>query len=130
MTVKEITPEIAKEEVIETRLSEQVEEAGMIVVHCRCSPPHGGNVRVWPATFLLDRDSPAESKLLHVFGVSVAPEWTHIPPKGTMIFTLVFEPLPKTCTVFNFVEKIPLPGAFRVDNIPRNKADVYRITIM
>jgi|APCry1669189101_1035198.scaffolds.fasta_scaffold192007_1 hypothetical protein len=121
-------PVIELDETLKEDLLNQLEEAGLIVIHCSHSGV-GGGIRIWPSTFLIDRDSPARSKLLHVFGITMAPQWMYVEPGKTARFTLVFEPLPKTCTVFDFLEEIPLPGAFCVKGIARNKSDVYRIQI-
>lgn len=109
---------------------EQVEESPVIVVHCTVLSKDGYGIRIWPSTFLFDRDSSATSKMLHVFGVTMAPDWTRLRPDEPFSFTLVFEPLPKTCTVFDFLEKIPFPGGFHIQGIKRNKNDVYRLQIV
>lgn len=47
----------------------------------------------------------------------------------TINFTLVFTGLPKNCIRFNMVEDIQEAGGFVINNIERNKTDVYLIDI-
>lgn len=125
-----VNPVIEHKNILNDTPVEQVEESPMIVVHCTAISQEGGGIRIWPSTFLFDSDSPATSKMLHVFGVTMAPDWTYLRPNEPFTFTLVFEPLPKSCTVFDFLEKIPFPGGFHIQGIKRNKNDVYRLQII
>jgi hypothetical protein len=115
---------------IDQELLTAVDEAGQVIVHasitCRAS---WELVRIWKSTFLIDRASGFQSRLLHASNISIAPNWTPIVQGQTIRFTLVFEALPKTCTAFDFTEIIPEPGGFFIENIPRNQSDVYRIDL-
>lgn len=86
-------------------------------------------VRIWKTTFLIDRAGGTKSALLHAENISIAPLWTMIPDHKTHTFLLIFEALPKSCSRFDLVEEISLPGGFHVTNIPRNQQDVYHIEV-
>jgi hypothetical protein len=132
MTTKTVTnalvadPELA----IDQELLTSTEEAGQVIIHasitCRAS---WELVRIWKTTYLIDRGSGTKSQLLHASNISIAPNWTPIVQGQTIRFTLVFEALPKGCTVFDFAEIIPEPGGFLIENISRNHSDVYRIDL-
>lgn len=94
-------------------------------------PPGQGEVllRIWRTTFLLDKGSSHESRLVHADNISYAPTWTIVPAARPHTFLLIFEGLPKQCVVFDLVERIDQPGAFEVRSIRRNKSDVYRVTL-
>lgn len=95
------------------------------IVHCNYNP--GAAVRVWPSTFLIEKETGRRVKLITAFNISFAPEWTF--GRENNQFTLVFGGLSKGCAVFDLVEDIPLPDPFVVKNIPRNRTDVYTIHI-
>ena len=100
-----------------------------IYVHCYFdSPVEGSLIRIWRTTFLVDSTSSARAQLVHAENISMAPQWTMIADHATFSFLLVFESLPKSCTVFDLIEEIPQPGGFHVKNIHRNQQDVYHIT--
>jgi hypothetical protein len=42
-------------------------------------------------------------------------------------FTLIFAPLPASCTMFGLEEVIPEKGGFSAQDIVRNKSDVYHV---
>lgn len=86
-------------------------------------------VRIWKTTFLIDHAGGTKSALIHAENISIAPLWTLIPDHITHTFLLIFEALPKSCTHFDLVEEISLPGGFHVTNIPRNQQDVYHIEV-
>lgn len=86
-------------------------------------------VRIWKTTFLIDRAGGAKSALIHAENISIAPLWTLIPDHRTHTFLLIFGALPKSCTQFDLVEEISLPGGFHVTNISRNQQDVYHIEV-
>lgn len=102
-----------------------------VVVHCRFrhSVFYFPQVRIWPSTFLIPKDSSSTSRLLQTFNISFYPEWTEIKPHKIHEFTLIFEGLPKDCTAFDLVEEIPEPGGFYVVGIARNPSDVYHIEL-
>lgn len=124
------TPAVQLEDSPVLELLESVDEAGQVIVHASltCSAPWE-LVRVWPSTYLIDRDSDHRSALLHATNISLAPVWTPLVQGQTLRFTLVFEGLPKDCRHFDFAEIIPEPGGFLIENIERNNSDVYRIDL-
>ncbi|MES2704298.1 MAG: hypothetical protein V4649_16775 [Bacteroidota bacterium] len=127
-TLTETQVEIS--ELIREQLLTQVSEEGQVIVHCKIVSGASDTVaRIWRTTFLLDKHSSHKCRLLHADGVSTYPEWTHVPAGTTLHFTLVFSPLPKSCTSFDFYEQIPEPGGFYVESIARNKTDVYNIEL-
>ena len=67
--------------------------------------------------------------MIHAENISVYPIWTRIEGKKKYTFTLFFPALPKLCSSFKLLEDIPESGGFHVDLIPRNKTDVYHVTI-
>ena len=122
-----LTPDTEKiEKYLEVPLHD-VEEKGVVIVHCHYSG--GGAVRVWRSTFLIDATGNHRSRLLHVENVSMAPQWTLVNDNSEHIFTLFFEGLPKSCKVFDLHEIIPQPGGFYLPGIKRNEEDVYRVEI-
>jgi len=95
-------------------------------VHCRYDGE--GAVRIWRSTFLTDRNSNHRSRLLHAENITMYPHWTPV-YSGGHTFTLYFEALPGTCTVFDLKEVIPQDGGFYISSINRNEMDVYRVEI-
>jgi hypothetical protein len=100
-------------------------EERQTILHCSMEEGEYA-YRVWPSTFLIERGSGRRAKLITAFNVSFAPEWTLNDGKG---FTLIFEGLSKTCTLFDLVETIPQDGGFEVKGIVRNKTDVYHVLV-
>ena len=101
------------------------DEERQTIIHCSYHPETA--VRIWPSTFLIEKESGRRAKLITAYNISFAPEWTF--GSTTNTFTLIFEGLSKTCKLFDLMEIIPLPDPFVVKNIARNKSDVYRIQI-
>lgn len=103
-----------------------VAEEGQVIVH---GLYRGGfmvsAIRIWPTTYLNDRDSSHKSELVHFEKISPFPEWTPVLPGRIFTFTLIFSGLPKSCTVFDLNEDIPENDGFYVPNITRNQQDVY-----
>jgi hypothetical protein len=101
-----------------------------VIVHCfyknRQFDPR---IRIWPSTFLKPKGSSEFSKLLSAVNISFYPEWTRVKPFSRHDFTLIFEALPKECTVFDLAEDIPEPGGFFASNIKRNELDVYHLEL-
>lgn len=95
------------------------------IIHCIYNPEMA--VRVWPSTFLVEKESGRRVKLITAFNITFAPEWTFGGENNQ--FTLIFGGLSKGCAMFDLVEDIPLPDPFVVKNIPRNKTDVYEVRI-
>jgi hypothetical protein len=116
------TLEITKEEVINEVKPLESEER-QTIVHCTCGEEDA--YRIWPSTFLIERESGRKAKLITAFNISFAPQWTLSDGKG---FTLIFEGLSKGCKVFDLIEEIPQAGGFEVRNIPRNNMDVYQVS--
>jgi hypothetical protein len=108
-----------------TQRKTQVSKERQTIVHCVYNPEAA--VRVWPTTFLVEKETGRRAKLITAFNISFAPTWTFGNKNNQ--FTLVFEGLSKGCTMFDLVEDIPLPDPFVVKNIPRNKTDVYTVNV-
>jgi len=110
----------------ETLLQNEVKtlqsEERQTIVHCMV--PEGYAYRIWPSTFLIERESGKKAKLLTAFNITFAPQWTHNDGKG---FTLIFEGLSKGCEFFDLKEIIPEEGGFEVLGIMRNNSDVYQV---
>lgn len=101
-----------------------------IYVHCHFNTSSDEVlIRIWLTTFLVDQNSSARSKLVHVENITYAPHWTLVPPNYQYNFLLIFESLPKSCVVFDLIEDIPQPGGFVINSISRNKKDVYHIDL-
>lgn len=86
-------------------------------------------IRIWQTTYLVDKASGSRSKLVHAENISIAPMWTQIPNGKTYNFLLIFSALPKSCQSFDLLEDISQPGGFFIENISRNKTDVYHIDL-
>lgn len=94
------------------------------IVHCSLADADA--IRIWPTTYLV-QDNGERKNLLHAFRISPYPYWTVVQPGHT--FTLVFEGLDKTCLLFDLLEEIPQEGGFFIENIERNKTDVYHLDV-
>ncbi|MGZ3899187.1 MAG: hypothetical protein ACXVO9_13395 [Bacteroidia bacterium] len=97
-------------------------EERQTIVHCTCKDDYA--YRVWPTTYLIEHGTGRRAKLITAFNISFAPQWTINDGKG---FTLIFEGLSKSCTVFDLKEIIPQEGGFEVTGIARNNMDVYYV---
>jgi hypothetical protein len=86
-------------------------------------------LRIWRTTYLIDRASGNKSSLIHAENITFAPQWTLIPDNSLYTFLLIFHALPKSCLLFDFVEEISQPGGFFVQNIARNRSDVYHVLV-
>ena len=107
-----------------------VQEESQVVVHCSyTSAGFMDLIRIWPSTYLIDQGSSHKSELVHAENVSIAPIWTRLTYGETRVFTLIFSGLPKTCSVFDFIESIPEPNSFEIRNIQRNVSDVYFVVV-
>jgi len=87
----------------------------------------GCYARVWPSTYLIERETDKRLKLVRSFNIAIYPQWGTLKEGGK--FTLIFKGLSKSCKTFDLAELIPQPGAFYVDNIVRNNTDVYEVAI-
>ena len=110
------------ETIQETQVIESEER--QTIVHCFCSPEESEAYRIWPSTFLVEKESGRKAQLITAFNISFAPVWTFNDGKG---FTLIFEGLSKGCQSFDLIESIPQAGGFEVRNILRNNSDVYQV---
>jgi len=108
----------------------QIHDEGMVIIHCSYDAEIDGSIRIWNSTFLIDKGSGDRIPMHHAENISVAPEWTLVPAGMRYRFTLIFAPLPKSCEFFDLLEDIPLSGAFFIQNIKRNKSDVYNVVIL
>jgi hypothetical protein len=114
----------------EIQIATDADEKGYVYVHVSFPPPQDEMwIRIWRTTYLTDRNSPHESRLVHAENISYAPQWTSIPAGSHHSFLLIFEGLPKSCSVFDLIERIDQPGGFAVSGIVRNEADVYRVSL-
>ncbi len=117
--------EVLTETVREVKSETLPDHERQTIFHCSYNPEAA--VRIWPSTFLIEKESGRRVKLITAFNISFAPEWTF--GNTHNYFTLVFEGLSKECSMFDLVEIIPLPDPFEVRNIARNKTDVYSVRI-
>ena len=129
-----MTESIADSPVISRELKEELltdfHEEGMVIVHCTYDAEIDGGIRIWRTTFLVDQVSGHRSPLHHAERITMAPAWLPVPAGMRHTFTLIFGPLPGSCTVFDLVEEIPEPGGFFVPEIRRNQEDVYRVKVV
>lgn len=123
ITFEPIDPELRAE------LLTDVEERGQVTVHCNILTEHVELIRIWRSTFLVCAHSGHRSRLLHAEGIAYAPVWQAVDPGKPVVFTLLFESLPKECILFDMVEDIPQAGGFFVPTILRNDPDVYRVEV-
>ena len=106
-----------------TEVKTLTEEERQTIVHCSVKEDYA--YRIWPSTFLIERESGRRVKLITAFNISFAPQWTLNDGKG---FTLIFEGLSRECSVFDLKEIIPQEGGFETLGIKRNKTDVYHVS--
>lgn len=105
------------------------EERGQVTVHCHFVAGLSDAIRIWPSTYLRCRLTGHRSRLVHAEGIPHAPVWRPVPAGSRVSFTLLFEPLPDGCLLFDLIEEIPDEGGFFSPSIPRNGMDVYRVGI-
>jgi len=109
----------------------QIHEMGQVVLHFLYSTPpssYPSYIRIWPSSFLYDKNSPHKSELVHAENITYYPKWHECTPGSTYFFSLIFSGLPKSCTSFDFIEHCTnQAGAFSVHDIARNESDVYFI---
>lgn len=103
-------------------------EQGHVYVHCHF---HNGSsdslIRIWRSTYLIPQGSSERSALVHAENISFAPQWTPMPKNREFRFLLIFEGLPRDCTMFDLLEDIPEAGGFFAGDIERNSTDVYHV---
>ncbi len=123
----QIDPEILAE------LTNETEEAGQVVLHILYNTPMHTfmNIRIWPTTYLFDKHSSHRSDLVHVENICLYPNWMPCFPGEKFHFTLIFSGLPKSCTVFDFIEVCDNEaGAFEERGLQRNATDVYFLEVL
>lgn len=123
-------PMVKLDKKLKDEILSQIQEEGMVIVHCTYHSEIEGGIRIWNSTFLIDKASGDRSTMHHAENISMAPEWTYVPEGKTYRFTLIFAPLPKSCEFFDLLEDIPQAGGFFIQNIRRNKSDVYNVVIL
>lgn len=114
---------------IEQSIATEIDAESQVIVHASFDATDDTFIRIWKSTVLVDRISGHRSKLTHVEGVPLAPQWMMVPANHTARFTLLFTGLPKGCTHFDLFEDIPQSGGFIINNIRRNTMDVYKVNI-
>ena len=123
LTKKKKMIETIEKQEAETAVKTIESEERQTIVHCTCGDDYA--YRIWPSTFLIEKETGRRVKLITAFNISFAPQWTLNDGKG---FTLIFEGLSKSCSVFDLKEIIPQEGGFEVNNLQRNKTDVYQVS--
>ncbi len=124
------TPAVRFDDKLKDEILSQIQEEGMVIVHCIYNAEIDGGIRIWNSTFLIDKATGERSNMHHAENITIAPEWTYVPEGKTYRFTLIFAPLPKSCEFFDLLEEIPQPGGFFIQNIRRNKHDIYNVVIV
>mgnify|MGYP000944249872 CR=1 FL=1 len=125
--VKNRMPETLEKPKVIEEVKTQEDTERQTIVHCTInSDEENYAYRIWPSTFLIERENGRRAKLLTAFNISFAPEWTLNDGKG---FTLIFEGLSKGCRVFDLKELIPEAGGFESTNIRRTNNDVYYVKL-
>jgi hypothetical protein len=123
-------PAVKLDNKLRDEILSKIHEEGMVIVHCLYHAAMDGGIRIWNSTVLIDKTSGERSKMHHAENITIAPEWTYVPEGKTYRFTLIFAPLPKSCEFFDLLEDIPQAGGFFIQNIKRNKSDVYNLIIL
>ncbi len=123
------TPSIKIDAKLRSEILAQVEEEGMVIVHCAFSTDIDMCVRIWKTTFLIDRVSGSKSPLMNAFNITYAPVWELVEAGTTKRFTLIFSSLPKSCEVFDLIEEVPDSFGFEIFDIKRNSTDVYNVNV-
>ncbi len=113
---------------IDFKVQHDVLEERSTVVHCKVTgyPFFITAIRIWPTTFLI-QDNGERKKLLQAYNIPSYPDWKWV--FNEHVFTLVFEGLDKNCLLFDLLEDIPQSGGFHIENIERNKQDVYWVEV-
>lgn len=93
-----------------------------ITIHCLVKGETVLSIR--PDTFLMSQVPHRKAFLLFSFGAPIHPETSYGVDQR---FTLIFSPLDKECSKFNFIEGHLHPGMFLVADIIRTKEDVYNL---
>ena len=130
-TEQEVTvvPPIKVDPRLKDEVLAQVNEEQVVIVHCSYKSPIDSGIRIWNSTVLIDKVSGDRSTMHHAENITIAPTWTLVPAGKIFRFSLIFAPLPKSCEFFDLLEDIPQAGGFFVQNIKRNKSEVYNVVV-
>lgn len=124
-------PKIKIAQSILDEIKAQSDEMGQVVIHFIFKAPiiaEEAKIRIWQTSYLYDHHSDHRSELVHAENITYYPEWQQCRPGADNYFSLFFSGLPKSCSVFDFIEHCDNQwGAFEVRSIPRNEADVYYV---
>jgi hypothetical protein len=124
-----VIPDVKLDKRLKDELLAGMLQEGPVIIHCSFFANYEIGIRIWNSTFLVDKESGNRSPIHHAENITVAPEWTLVPEGSTARFTLIFAPLSKTCELFDLLEDIPESGGFFIQNIKRNKSDMYHVNI-
>ncbi len=124
-------PKVDISEDLLAELETFVQTEGQVIVHCLLysTVKTGTLVRIWPTTYLFDKDSPHRSELVTAENICYYPTWQQVAPGKVAHFTLIFSALPRACSSFDLVEVIPQLNGFNAPNIQRNDTDVYYVRL-
>lgn len=124
-------PKVDISEDLLAELDTYIQTAGQVIVHCLLysTAKTGTLVRIWPTTYLFDKNSPHRSELVTAENITYYPVWQQVLPGKVAHFTLIFSGLPKSCSSFDLIEVIPQKNGFKAPNIQRNETDVYYIRL-
>lgn len=109
---------------INFEVAHDVLEERCTIVHCLVT--EFSLIRIWPTTFLV-QDTGDRKKMLQAYNISPYPHWKWV--AAGHVFTLVFEGLDRNCLLFDLLEDIPEMGGFHIENLERNKQDVYWVEV-
>ena len=108
------------------------EEEEQTIIHCNYVSKkkyiNGGWVNIYPTTYLVSEQE--SITLLHAENIPLAPQ-VHVFNKAGELkrFSLIFPAVPKSWTSFDLIEKSNSVNGFKVHNIKRNNAGIYKINI-
>jgi hypothetical protein len=128
-----ITPGVMPSIIVDPKVNDEilakVENEGTVIVHCSFTAVISSGIRIWSSTFLVDKISGHRSKLLHAVNIPFALTILPVKPGTTARFTLFFSALPKSCNVFDLIEKVQTPDVmgFTAYNVKRNASDIYNV---
>ena len=131
-TEQEVTvvPSVKIDPRLKEEILSQIQEEKAVIIHCSYNSNIDGGIRIWNTTFLIDKASCDRCPMHHAENISIAPTWKLVPAGKPFRFTLIFAPLHKSCEFFDLFEDIPQAGGFFIQNIKRNKSDVYNVVII
>lgn len=124
-------PKVEISEDLLAELETFTQTEGQVIIHCLLYSTRttGTLIRIWPTTFLFDKNSEHRSSLVTAENITFYPVWQEVPAGKVAHFTLIFTSLPKSCTSFDLVEVIPQLNGFTASNIQRNNTDVYFVRL-